>query len=83
MPRSSNIELLRLVVTMFVLILHCNGWLLNDFYKLTWESGDTAAQIFRPLVQAVTVVAVNVFILISGFFFIKPKCKSLVNLFSV
>ncbi len=27
--RDSNIELLRIVATLFIVILHCNGWLLT------------------------------------------------------
>lgn len=29
--RDSNIELFRIVATMMILILHCNGWLLHDY----------------------------------------------------
>ena len=81
--RDSNMELLRIVATFFILIVHCNGWLLNDFNELSWKSGSLAAQISRPIIQAISCIGVDLFILISGFFSIRPKLKSIINLFSV
>lgn len=32
--RDSNIELLRIVATFFILIVHCNGWFLQEWGEI-------------------------------------------------
>lgn len=82
--RQSNIELLRIVATFFIIIVHCNGWFLWDRGEIYgWSSGGLYIGAWRIFVQSVTCIGVNVFILISGYFSIKPKPQSLVNLFSI
>lgn len=69
MMRNSNIELLRIISTFMVLILHCLDWsgALNyvegiDYY-LYWGF------------EALSIVAVNVFVLINGYFMINSSFK--------
>lgn len=83
--RDSNIELLRVVSTLFILILHCNGWFLQEWGCITtWPAGKgMLVGLTRSIIQSVTCICVDVFILISGFYSIKPKLKSVVNLFSI
>lgn len=81
--RDSNIELLRIVATLFIVILHCNGWLLSICNKpALWDYGDYSIQIPRMIIQNITVIGVDLFILISGFYGIKPKLKSVINLYT-
>ena len=82
--RDSNIELLRILATIFVLILHCNGWFLFKLGGIPgWNTGNSVVAACRILVQNITVLGVDAFILISGFYGIRPKLKSIVNLFTL
>lgn len=82
--RDSNIELLRIVATLFILILHCNGWFLREWGGITgWNTGNSVFAACRILVQNVSELGVDVFILITGFYGIRPKLKSIVNLFTL
>lgn len=82
--RDSNIELLRILATLFILILHCNGWFLREWGGITgWNTGNSIVAACRILVQNITVLGVDAFILISGFYGIRPKLKSIVNLFTL
>lgn len=82
--RDSNIELLRILATLFILILHCNGWSLHEWGGITgWNTGNSIVAACRILVQNITVLGVDAFILISGFYGIRPKLKSIVNLFTL
>ena len=76
--RASNIELLRIIAMFLVLLVH------TDFYSLgipstkhiTQQPLDSTLRIF---VEALSIVCVNVFVLISGWFGIRPKAKGICN----
>lgn len=80
--RQSNIELFRIVATLFIVILHCNGWFLQLKGIDSWWYGGTNVAIARTFVQSITCIGVDCFVLISGFFGIRPSIKSLMRLFS-
>lgn len=80
--RQSNIELFRIVATLFIVILHCNGWFLQLKGIDSWWYGGTSVAIARTFIQSVTCIGVDCFVLISGFFGIRPSLKSLMRLFS-
>lgn len=80
--RQSNIELFRIVATLFIVILHCNGWFLQLKGIDSWWYGGTNVAISRTLIQSITCIGVDCFVLISGFFGIRPSVKSLMRLFS-
>lgn len=76
--RQANLELLRLCAMFLVLIVHA------AFFSL----GSPKAELIRiapteqtmiTFTEAISIICVNVFILISGWFGIKPKIKSLAN----
>lgn len=76
--RLSNIELLRIIAMILVVVVHC------DFYSLGAPTvGDYQSNplstITRVFVQAIAICCVNVFVLISGYFGIRQKSKSLVS----
>lgn len=82
--RDSNIELLRILATLFILIVHCNGWFLREWGSITgWNTGSTAVAMSRILIQNISCLGVDLFILISGFYGIRPTLKSIVNLFTI
>ena len=83
--RDSNIELLRIIATIFILIVHCNGWLLQEWGGISiWSADrDFFVGLTRATIQSITCIGVDLFVLISGFYAIKPKMKSVLNLFSI
>lgn len=77
--RASNFELLRLLAMLLVLILHAN--------YLTFHFPTTEALHSQPLgslgriwSEALAIVGVNVFVLISGYFGIRLRIKGMVSL---
>lgn len=81
--RDSNMELLRIVAMFLVLIVHA------DFLTLgiptTADASEEGLSVFsRLLVESFSLVCVNVFVLISGWYGIKPKlARGLEFLFQV
>lgn len=72
--RQSNIELLRILSMFFVLIGHVNGLIIGLPNKETFST-DFLSSSMHVLVQGISVVGVNVFVLISGWFGIKATFK--------
>ncbi len=76
--RQSNIELLRIVAMCLVLVVH------TCFYSFGEPSHDTVVcapleSFLRIAGQAFSVVCVNVFVMISGWFGIHPRWKGLAS----
>lgn len=78
-PRLSNIELLRLLSMFMVLVLHADYAALGvpTAADLSVSPADTAA---RVLLEQLSLVAVNVFVLISGWFGVRLTVHSLGSL---
>ena len=72
--RQSNMELCRIVAIVMVLVLH------SDFAVFGWP--ETMQELHIPLLiaECFCIVAVPVFVMISGYFSIHLKLKSVVNL---
>ena len=68
--RDSNFELLRIIAMMFVVILHIIVHILRE--------SNTGSE----YIMGITIIGVNLFILISGFFGIRTSWKSLMTLIS-
>lgn len=77
--RQSNIELLRIIAMLMVCILHAN-FLAVGQPDPTVASDNPLLFVFQHYVEALTIVAVNVFVLISGWFKINPSLKGFFNL---
>ena len=76
--RQSNIELLRMLAMFLVLLVHA------DFFSLGSPSVNEIQHkpldaFLRIFFESVSIVCVNVFVLISGWFAIKPSFKGLCN----
>lgn len=76
--RLSNIELLRIIAMFLVLIVHA------DYFSLGAPSKEDVLNepldaFLRIFFEAISIVCVNVFVLISGWFGIKPTVKGLCN----
>lgn len=76
--RESGLELLRIIAMIMVLGLHVNFAAIGNPTAFDIESNPTSGW-FRILFQSLCIVSVNVFILISGYFSIKLKLKTLLN----
>ena len=77
--RQSNFELLRIIALFFVLIFHSN------FHTLGYPTPEAVVgmplQCFSEfVVQGLTVICVNVFVLLSGWFGIRPTLKGACNI---
>lgn len=78
--RDSNIELLRIVATLGVIILHINGHIGGVLQKVEILSIEGVVLYFLEIISA---VAVNVFLLIFGYYQIevsKARCVKVVHL---
>lgn len=80
--RDSNIELLRVIATLMILMVHLSGWLLTFVGIDTFWIGGTAMAITRSGLNSICCIGVPLFVLISGYFSIKPKARSILNLFT-
>lgn len=79
--RNSSIELYRILATFLVLAVHWNGWFvggLPDTIHANELFSNVGGQL---LIHGFSVCCVNCFILLSGFFGMKLKCKSIINLY--
>lgn len=77
--RQSNIELLRIIAMFLVLIVHADYASIGSPDIKDVEIYPISSFI-RILVQSLSIVCVNVFVLVSGYFGVKPKLQSLANL---
>ena len=77
--RSSNIELLRILSMFLVLVLHAN--FLGIGVPTPEECAATPINAyFRFFIESLSIVAIDVFVMISGWFGIKPSLKRLCSL---
>lgn len=81
--RNSSIELFRIIAMLFVVIVHCNGWLVGGIPDDFDEHNISLFRISQAAIQAVTCTCVNMFILISGYFGLKLKWKSILNIYLI
>lgn len=76
--RQSNFELLRIVAMLLVMVVHA------DFFSLShpdaaFIASHPAGAYMRYLVEAMALVCVNVFVLVSGYFGIRPNARRVAN----
>lgn len=74
MERKSNIELLRIVSMLMVLFLHSNYVSIGEVTPADIESA-LVASFGKAIAEQLCIIAVNLFIFISGWFGIKPSFK--------
>lgn len=74
--RQSNMELLRIVAMMMVLIVHADFWSIGAPTAADYASDYVAAST-RTFFECVSIIGVNVFVAISGWFSIKPSVRGL------
>ncbi len=81
-PRNSSIELYRIIATFAVLIVHFNGWFLGDWPLPAYDiSNPTLFRTSQMIISALSIICVNMFVIISGYFGIRFKLSSVVKLY--
>ena len=78
--RSSSVELLRIVAMLFIMVFHLN----RENFGFPSESVFVERPIYAFLwswQRAINLTGVDIFILISGYFAIRPRVNSVVSLF--
>jgi len=78
-PRHSGIESLRLVSMFFILALHVNYYAFGAPTSTDFQINPLGS-FLRILFESITIVGVNAFVLISGWFGIRPKARSVLSL---
>ena len=66
---------------LFVVIVHCNGWLVGGMPDDFDETNISLFRVSQATIQAITCTCVNMFLLISGYFGLKLKWKSIFNIY--
>lgn len=76
--RDSNIELLRVIAMFLVLIVHSDFFSLGAPSKLDIQNNflDSSLRVFF---QSLSIACVDIFVVISGWFGIRPKVKGLLS----
>lgn len=77
--RASNFELLRILAMLLILVLHAN-FLAFRFPTNEAIHSQPLTSLGQVWSEALAIVGVNVFILISGYFGIKARVKGIVSL---
>lgn len=77
-PRQSNFELLRIIAMFLVLAVHANYASIGQPTATDFAVAPLAS-LTRVFMQALCIMCVNLFILISGWFGIRPSAKGLCN----
>ena len=88
--RNVNVEIMRIVTMLFIIMHHCviNGYGLQERLKTPIYSvdgvivgmGGGGYAVFLGGINAVVIIGVNVFFLISGYYGIKPSLKKFLRL---
>lgn len=80
-PRNSNIELYRIIATFAVLMVHFNGWFLGDWPLPDYDiSNPSLFRTGQMIIEAFSIICVNMFVIISGYFGIRLRLSSILKL---
>lgn len=79
--RQSNIELLRIIAIFMVMIAHCNGHMAEGSIPAMTANAD-AVVVCRNIIGSLASICVVLFVLISGWFSIKPNLKRIATLWT-
>lgn len=79
--RKSNIELLRIISMILIVLVHTNYFLFGSVIGDEIEQASLRS-FGRILFEQLCIIGVNVFVLISGYFGIRPTKKKFFSLMS-
>ena len=74
--RNSSVELFRILATFLVLITHLNGWMAGGFVDWNDPVIGLDHKVCQLIIASLTVVCVNCFLIISGWYGLKLKFSS-------
>lgn len=77
--RDSNMELLRIIAMFLVLVVHADFFSLGA-PTLSEIKENELSSLTRIFIQAISIGCVNMFVLLSGWYGIRPKLKGFLNL---
>ena len=78
--RNSSIELYRIIATFAVLIVHFNGWFVGDWPLPEYDiNNPTLFRTGQMTISALSIICVNMFVIISGYFGIRLKLSSILR----
>ncbi|MEG1916408.1 MAG: acyltransferase [Muribaculaceae bacterium] len=77
--RQSNIELLRIISMLFILVVHFDGAALGLPAIMNFADLQNFGVVSKEVIEAISIIGVNCFVLISGYFGIKFSIKGLVK----
>ena len=81
LQRNSRIELYRILATFAVLIVHFNGWFLGDWPLPAYDiNNPTLFRTGQTIISALSIICVNMFVIISGYFGIRLTLSSILKL---
>ena len=79
--RNSSVECYRILAIFFVLIVHFNGWLSGTkIAEINLLHGAPLWMYSQGLIEAFTLPCVNMFILITGYFGLKIKARTILDM---
>lgn len=79
--RDSSVEVFRILATFLVLIVHFTGWFVGGIRNPFDSTLDLSFRIGQTVISALCVVCVNCFLIISGWYGIKLRFKSVWKLY--
>lgn len=74
--RNSSVELFRILSTFLVLVVHLNGWMAGGLVDWNDSNISTLHKVSQLIIQSLSVVCVNCFLIISGWYGLKLKFAS-------
>ncbi len=77
--RLSNIELLRIIAMFMIIAVHADYWLFGMPDKPAISGSHLGSGVTRIFIEQLSIVGVNIFVGISGWFGIRPSAKSLLS----
>lgn len=81
--RESNVELFRILAMFLVLVVHFTGWFVGGLADPFDSTKDLSFRMGQMVMEALSVVCVNCFLIISGWFGIRLKFKSIWKLYTL
>lgn len=81
--RDSSIELFRILVTFMVLVVHFTGWFVGGVSDFSDATKPIDFRIGQTIIESLCIVCVNGFLILSGWFGIKLKLKSIWKLWTI
>lgn len=81
--RDSSIELFRILATFAVLLVHFTGWFVGGISNPYDSSLDLSFRIGQMFIEALNVVCVNCFLIISGWYGMKLKFNTIWKIYTI